>query len=81
MIQFTILVTFQDSNSMINYALTTAESTVKSGVEKITPLAQPVASRLEGSIKKVDEMLCSGLDYVENKVPCVKLPPGEVRKS
>lgn len=66
---------------MINYALTTAESTVKTGVEKITPLAQPVTSRLEGPIKKVDEMLCSGLDYVETKVPCVKLPPGEVKQN
>ncbi|GLV36100.1 Lipid storage droplet-1 [Carabus blaptoides fortunei] len=68
----------KDSNSMINWTLTTAESTVKTGVEKITPLAQPVTSRLEGPIRKVDEMLCTGLDYVENKVPCVKLPPSEM---
>lgn len=72
---------FQDSNQYINWTLSTAESTMNTAVEKITPLATPVAARLEGPIKKVDSMLCTGLDYVETKVPCVKLPPGEVSKS
>lgn len=68
----------KDSNSVVNYALTTCESTVKTGMEKISPLTTPVVASLEGPIKKVDGILCSGLDYVEDKVPCVKLPPNEM---
>lgn len=76
-----VVILLQDSNTYINYALQTAESTVQTAVEKITPLAQPVVSHLEGPIKKVDSVLCTGLDYVETKVPCVKLPPGQVTTS
>lgn len=72
---------FQDSNQYINIALSTAENTVHTAVEKVTPIAAPVAARLEGPIKKVDGILCSGLDFVEEKVPCVKLPPNEVNCS
>lgn len=38
-------------------------------------------SKLEGPIKKVDQIFCTGLDYVETNVPGVKLPPGEVNQS
>lgn len=61
--------------------MTTAESTVQKAIEVGMPIAAPVVSQLEGSIKKVDNMLCSGLDYVENKIPAVKLPPGEVNNN
>ena len=33
---------------------------------------------MEGPIKKVDDILCTGLDYVESKIPAVKLPPTEI---
>lgn len=68
----------QDYNSLTNWTLQTAEDTVHKAVEVGKPIASPVVTRLEGSIKKVDDMLCTGLDYVESKVPAVKLPPGEV---
>lgn len=47
---------------------------VKGAVDKTLP----VTARLEGPIKKVDSLLCSSLDFVENKIPAVKLPPDEV---
>lgn len=45
------------------------------------PIATPIIQYLEGPFKKVDFVLCTGLDYVENKVPAVKLPAGEICNS
>jgi hypothetical protein len=59
---------------MINWTLSTAESTVSKAVEH----AIPVAEKMEKTLKRVDTLLCSSLDYVEAKVPAVKLPPHEV---
>nr|CAD7598902.1 unnamed protein product [Timema genevievae] len=64
----------KDSNSVIRWTLNTAESTVNKAIET----AAPVTSRLEGPIKKVDTLLCSSLDFVESKVPAVKLPPQQI---
>lgn len=47
-------------------------------VEVGMPIVSPVIQNFEKPIKTVDSVLCSGLDYVESKVPAVKLPPGEV---
>lgn len=58
---------------------TLAENTVNKVVEVGKPIATPMVRNLEGPIKKVDGVLCTGLDYVETKVPAVKLPPAEVR--
>ncbi|XP_030766556.1 lipid storage droplets surface-binding protein 1-like isoform X4 [Sitophilus oryzae] len=68
----------KDFNSVTNWTLQTAEDTVHKAVEVGKPYATPVIEKLEGPIKKVDGVLCSGLDYVENKVPAVKLPPKEI---
>lgn len=66
-------------NSVTNWTLTTAENAVHKVVETGKPYAAPVVKRLDGPIKTVDGYICTGLDYVESKVPAVKLPPGEVR--
>lgn len=68
----------KDYNSVTNWTLQTAEDTVNKAVEVGKPYATPVIKNLEGPIKKVDDVLCSGLDYVETKVPAVKLPPKEI---
>lgn len=59
---------------MVNTVLTKAESTVKQAVD----MSKPVTDKLETPLKKVDSILCSGLDYVESTVPAIKLPPQEV---
>lgn len=63
---------------MTNWTLQTAENTAHKAVDIAKPYAAPVIKNFEGPIKKVDDVLCSGLDYVESKVPSVKLPPKEV---
>jgi hypothetical protein len=67
----------KDFNSLTNWTISTAENTVHRAVEVGKPYAAPVVHSLEGPLRKVDDMLCSGLDYVEAKVPSVKLPAGE----
>ncbi|KAL1505637.1 hypothetical protein ABEB36_005157 [Hypothenemus hampei] len=68
----------KDYNSVTNWTLQTAENTAYKAVDIAKPYACPVIKNFEGPIKKVDDVLCSGLDYVENKVPAVKLPPKEI---
>nr|AHA90812.1 lipid storage droplet binding protein 3 [Eurygaster maura] len=62
------------SSETVNSVLTSAENTVKHAA--LT--AQPVTSKLEGPMKKVDSVLCLGIDFVEEKIPAIKLPPGEL---
>lgn len=51
-----------------------AESTAS----KVANVTAPVLIKLQGPIGTLDGVLCVGLDYVESKVPAVKLPPNEV---
>ncbi|XP_025829776.1 perilipin-1 isoform X2 [Agrilus planipennis] len=74
----TIYEKIKDYNTVTHWTLSTAENTVHKAIEVSKPITSPVVHTLEGPIKKVDEILCSGLDYVESKVPAIKLPPGEI---
>ncbi|CAG9859772.1 unnamed protein product [Phyllotreta striolata] len=71
----------KDYNSVTNWTFSTAESTVNKAVEVGKPIATPVIKNFEGPIKKVDSVLCSGLDYIETTVPAVKLPPAQIYNS
>ncbi|CAG9762997.1 unnamed protein product [Ceutorhynchus assimilis] len=71
----------KDYNSVTNWTLQTAEDTANKAVGMAMPYATPVMKKLEDPIKKVDDVLCSGLDYVETKVPAVKMPPKEIYNS
>ncbi|KAF5291221.1 hypothetical protein FQR65_LT11456 [Abscondita terminalis] len=64
----------KDCSAITNWSLSTAESTAYKTIQ----IGKPIVSQFEGPIKRVDDLLCSGLDYVEDKVPAVKLPPGEI---
>ncbi|XP_068908302.1 lipid storage droplets surface-binding protein 2-like isoform X1 [Tenebrio molitor] len=68
----------KEFNGVTQWTCNTAENVMHKAVEVGKPIAVPIVQGLEGPIKKVDGVLCSGLDYVENKVPAVKLPPGEI---
>lgn len=68
----------QDYNTVTNWTLSTAENTVYKAIDISKPITTPVVAHLEGPMKKVDDILCSSLDYVEAKVPALKLPPNEV---
>lgn len=59
---------------MVTSVFNKAEGVVNTAKEAV----QPITAQFEGPIKKVDSVVCSGLDYVEDKIPQIKLPPQEV---
>ncbi|XP_072393350.1 uncharacterized protein [Diabrotica undecimpunctata] len=68
----------KDLNGLTHWTFSTAETTLCKAVDLGMPIATPVIKNFEGPIKKVDNVLCSGLDYVEEKIPAVKLPTNEI---
>lgn len=62
---------FKDSNQLVKWALSTAESSLTSASRQ----AAPYAKKLETPIHFVDHTLCRGLDHIEKKVPIVKQKP------
>ncbi|KYM99114.1 PREDICTED: uncharacterized protein LOC108776972 [Cyphomyrmex costatus] len=55
-----------------------AENGMRAGLEFTSPVTGSIASLLETPLKIVDNAICVGLDLVEETVPSVKLPPGEI---
>jgi len=68
----------KDYNGVTNWTLATTENAVQKAVEIGKPYVAPVVSHLKEPIQKADGLLCTGLDYIEEKIPAVKLPPGEM---
>ena len=56
----------------------TMRSPFKILVKGAVDITLPVTSKLEGPIKMMDSFLCSSLDFVEDKIPAVKLPLDKV---
>ncbi|KAL7289270.1 hypothetical protein TKK_0017205 [Trichogramma kaykai] len=61
----------KDSNQLIHWTLSMAESSLTSA----TKTAAPYAKKLETPINFVDRNLCRGLDSIERNIPIVKETP------
>ncbi|XP_018377682.1 PREDICTED: lipid storage droplets surface-binding protein 1 [Trachymyrmex cornetzi] len=59
------------SNSLMNWSLDTAEQSLSIA----TATARPAIVALNGPITTIDQLLCKGIDIVEQRVPAVQLPP------
>ncbi|EZA55190.1 hypothetical protein DMN91_001455 [Ooceraea biroi] len=59
------------SNSLMNWSLDTAEQSLAIA----TATAKPAIFALHGPITTIDQLLCKGIDIVEQRVPVVHLPP------
>ncbi|XP_011497754.1 PREDICTED: lipid storage droplets surface-binding protein 1 [Ceratosolen solmsi marchali] len=59
------------SNSLMNWGLETAEQSLAMA----TASAVPAIMALNLPISTIDQMLCKGIDIVEQRVPAVHLPP------
>ncbi|XP_014485180.1 PREDICTED: lipid storage droplets surface-binding protein 1 isoform X2 [Dinoponera quadriceps] len=59
------------SNSLMNWSLGTAEQSLAIA----TATAKPAFFALNGPIATIDQLLCKGIDIVEERVPAVHLPP------
>ncbi|XP_012288910.1 lipid storage droplets surface-binding protein 2 isoform X2 [Orussus abietinus] len=65
----------KDSNQLLHWTLSTAESSLTSATKQAMPIAVPIVKKLEAYIHFVDHTLCQGLDKIEEKVPMVKEKP------
>ncbi|XP_039306664.1 lipid storage droplets surface-binding protein 1 isoform X2 [Solenopsis invicta] len=61
----------QRSNSLMNWGLDTAEQSLAIA----TATARPAIFAFNGPITTIDQLLCKGIDMVEQRVPSVHLPP------
>ncbi|EGI61017.1 PREDICTED: lipid storage droplets surface-binding protein 1 [Acromyrmex echinatior] len=59
------------SNSLMNWSLDTAEQSLAIATAK----ARPAIVALNGPITTIDQLLCKGIDIVEQRLPPVQLPP------
>ncbi|OAD55824.1 Lipid storage droplets surface-binding protein 1 [Eufriesea mexicana] len=59
------------SNSLMSWSLCTAEQSFAIA----TASAKPAIYALNGPITTIDQLLCKGIDIVEQRVPAVHLPP------
>ncbi|XP_046741040.1 lipid storage droplets surface-binding protein 1-like isoform X2 [Diprion similis] len=59
------------SNSLVNWSLDTAEQSLAAA----TASAKPALLVLNGPISTIDQLLCKGIDIVEQRVPALNLPP------
>lgn len=59
------------TNSLVNWSLNNAEQSLAIA----TASAKPVIYVLNGPITTIDQLLCKGIDIVEQRVPVVHLPP------
>lgn len=65
-------------NHLVNWAFTTAETSLSTAKKQAIPIAMPIARRLETPINFVDDTLCWGLDKIEARVPIMKEKPEQV---
>ncbi|XP_076298605.1 uncharacterized protein LOC143217845 [Lasioglossum baleicum] len=65
------------SNSLMNWGFGTAERSLMVA----TTLATPAINVFNGPISAIDNLLCKGIDVVEEKVPAVNLPPSQMYSS
>ena len=66
------------SNSTVEKILNHTEDGLNEGAKIVSPVALKIGETLEEPLKTIDSAICHGLDYLEEKVPSVKLPPGEL---
>lgn len=64
----------QRSNSLVNWSLDTAAQSLALA----TATAKPAIFALNGPIMTIDQLLCKGIDIVEQRVPAVHLSPNLV---
>ncbi|KAF7995351.1 hypothetical protein HCN44_006458 [Aphidius gifuensis] len=61
----------KQSNSLMNWSLDTAEQSVAYA----TATAMPAMLVLNGPLLTLDNIICRGIDIVEQRVPAINLPP------
>lgn len=61
----------KESNGLFNWGFETAEAVTYAFVDSL----RPAAKLIEGPLHSLDSFMCKSLDFVEQKVPSIYLPP------
>jgi len=68
----------RDSHESVASIFSHVEDGMRTGLSLLSPVNDKVAGALKEPLKTVDNVVCVGLDFVEEKMPSVKLPPGQI---
>lgn len=68
----------RDSHESVASVFSHIEDGMRAGLDFVSPVNDKIASTLKEPLKAVDNAVCVGLDFVEEKVPSVKLPPDQI---
>nr|XP_050848145.1 perilipin-1-like [Vespula vulgaris] len=70
--------TVKKSHESVTIVFDSLENGLSKGAEYIGPMTNRIGETLETPMKTVDNFVCIGLDFLEEKVPSIKLPPYEI---
>lgn len=68
----------KQSHPTVEKIFGTTEEGFSEGAQMVAPVISKIESTLKEPLKCIDAVICDGLDYLENNVPSVKLPPAEM---
>lgn len=71
----------KNSHESVAAILGGAEDGMRAGCEFASPVTGRIAGVLETPFKAIDNAVCVGLDFAEERMPSVKLPPGQIYAS
>ncbi|XP_047348036.1 perilipin-1-like [Vespa velutina] len=70
--------TVKESHESVTIVFDSLENGLSKGAEYISPMTNRIGETLETPMKTVDNFVCIGLDFLEEKVPSIKLSPYEM---
>lgn len=71
----------KNSHESVAAILGSAEDGMRAGCEFASPVTGRIAGVLETPFTAIDNAVCVGLDFVEERMPSVKLPPDQIYES
>lgn len=70
--------TVKESHETVTTVFDNVENGLSKGMEYASPLTNRIGETLETPLKTVDNAVCVGLNFLEEKLPSIKLPPYEM---
>ncbi|XP_014615923.1 PREDICTED: perilipin-1-like [Polistes canadensis] len=70
--------TIKESHQSVTTIFENVENGLCKSAEYVRPLTNQIHETLETPIKTIDNFVCVGLDFMEEKVPSIKSPPYEI---
>lgn len=69
--------TVKRSHESVTIVFDSLEDGLSNGAEYVSPMTNLISETLKTPMKTIHNFVCIGLDFLEEKVPSIKLPPYE----